>query len=272
MGARASPARDDLTAVAERTTREGAARDEARPGELTVVVPVYNEGANLRAWWDGTAPHLPPGTVVRVVYDMEEDDTLPVARALAAEGAPLAPLRNAGRGVLGALVTGLRSVERGPVLVSMADLSDDAAVIPAMLDAWRGGAAVVVASRYMPGGRQEGGPWLKGQLARWGGRSLHRLAGFPVRDATNNFRLYDAGFLARTPIHSTGGFELAFELTLAAWRAGERVVEVPCTWRDRVAGESRFDLRRWLPRYARLWGRALAHGWSPWRRATQASA
>lgn len=227
---------------------------------LTVVVPVYNEGANLRSWWEAARAHLPPDAAVRIVYDFEEDDTLPVAKALAAEGAPIQPLRNGARGVLAALLTGLRSVDQGPVLVSMADLSDDLAVVPAMLAAYRDGADVVVASRYMRGGRQIGGPWLKGQLSRWGGLSLKWLAGFPVSDATNSFRLYDAQIVKRLVLESTGGFEVGFEITAKAWMTGARVVEVPCTWRDRVAGKSRFDLRRWFPLYARLWARTLGHG------------
>jgi len=229
---------------------------------LTVIVPVYNEGANIRRWWERAGPHLPEGARVVVVYDFEEDDTLPVARALQGEGAPLRLLANAGRGVLAAIVTGLRSVDRGPVLVSMADLSDDPASIPAMLSAYEAGADVVVASRYMPGGRQIGGPWLKGQLARWGGRSLRWLARFPTHDATNSFRLYDAELVKELAIESTGGFEVGMELTLKAWMLGRRVAEVPSTWRAREEGKSRFRLARWLPRYARLWARALLHGLS----------
>jgi dolichol-phosphate mannosyltransferase len=232
----------------------------SRDAALTVVVPVYEEGENIRRWWEAARAHLPAGARVRLVHDFEEDGTVPVARALAAEGAPIELLRNGGRGVLQALVTGLRSVEHGPVLVSMADLSDDFSAVPLMLERWRSGADVVVASRYMPGGRQLGGPWLKGQLSRWGGRSLRWLARFPVSDATNSFRLYDAAMLRDMRFESTGGFEIGFEITLKAWMAGRRVDEVPCTWRDRVAGESRFDLRRWLPRYARLWAQAMAHG------------
>lgn len=227
---------------------------------LTVVVPVYNEGGNLARWYAEAARFLPPGTAVRVVYDFEEDDTLPVVRELQESGAPVSPLRNEGKGVLGAILTGLRSASEGPVLVSMADLSDDFSALPAMLDAYRAGADVVVASRYARGGRQIGGPWLKGQLARWGGRSLRWLAGFPVSDATNSYRLYDADLVRRTRIESTGGFEVGFELTLKAWIAGARIAEVPATWRDRTQGASRFDLRRWLPLYARLWLAALRHG------------
>lgn len=236
--------------------------DMRRAAPLTVVVPVYDEAGNLRRWWEGMRGHLPPDATVLVVYDFEQDDTLPVARALQDEGAPLRLVRNTGIGVRAAILTGLRAASSGPVLVSMADLSDDPSSIPAMLAAYAGGADVVVASRFMPGGRLVGGPWLKGQLARWGGRSLRLLAGFPVTDATNSFRLYDAGLLQAIEVEAAGGFELGMELTLEAWMRGRRVVEVPSTWRQRSAGESRFRLARWLPRYARLWARAMAFGLS----------
>ena len=227
---------------------------------LTVIVPVYNEGSNFRAWVAGSAPYLPVGTEVRVIYDFDEDDTLPVVRELADQGHNLTLVRNRDRGVLNALLTGINSVEDGPVLVSMADLSDDFAVIPQMLAAYERGATVVVASRYMKGGRHIGGPWLKGQLSRWGGVSLHKVARFPVHDATNSFRLYDAAFANALDIECKGGFEIGFEITLKAWMAKKVVVEVPCTWQDRVAGESRFNLRKWLPGYAHLWTKALVYG------------
>jgi hypothetical protein len=221
---------------------------------------VYNEGKNLANWWAAARPYLPEGAVVRVVYDFEGDDTLPVARELTAAGAPIELLKNAGRGVAGALVTGLRSAKTGPVLVSMADLSDDFSILPSMLDAHRKGSKVVVASRYMRGGRQIGGPWLKSQLSRWGGVSLNLLARFPVHDATNSFRLYDAELLSKIEFESSGGFEIGFEITLKAWMMGETVTEVPATWRDRTEGESRFKLGKWLPLYGRLWMRAVAFG------------
>lgn len=227
---------------------------------LTVVVPVHDEGANLHRWWTQTAPWLAEGAEAILVYDRDDDDTLPPARALVARGAPLRLLRNEARGARAAILTGLRAVPAGPVLVMMADLSDDPAAIRPMLAAYRAGADVVVASRYARGGRQDGGPWLKGQLARWGGRSLRWLAGFPVSDATNCFRLYDAELVHALRPGDAGGFEVAFEITLEAWRRGRRIAEVPSVWRAREAGASRFRLVRWLPRYARLWARALAFG------------
>jgi hypothetical protein len=52
-------------------------------------------------------------------------------------------------------------------------------------------------------------------------------------------------------VESKGGFELAIELSVKADLAGRRLAELPTTWRDRTAGESRFKLRAWLPLYLR---------------------
>jgi len=39
--------------------------------------------------------------------------------------------------------------------------------------------------------------------------------------------------------------------------SGERVEELPATWRDRAAGTSRFRLLAWLPEYLRWYVWAL---------------
>src|SRR5207244_12323669 len=39
---------------------------------LTVIIPVYNEAENLRGWYREAAPHLPPGTQVKIVYAMAD--------------------------------------------------------------------------------------------------------------------------------------------------------------------------------------------------------
>ena len=98
----------------------------------------------------------------------------------------------------------------------MADLSDDFPKVAEMVCRVEHGADVVSASRYMPGGKQIGGPWLKGLLSRLAGVSLHRLTGLPTHDPTNSFKAYKTEFLRRTPIESTAGFCLGIELAVKA--------------------------------------------------------
>ena len=156
-----------------------------------------------------------------------------------------------GRGVRFAIDAGMREAEADVVMVSMADLSDDFSAAEEMVSRAERGAAVVCASRYMHGGAQHGGPWLKGLLSRMAGVSLHWLVGLPTHDPTNSFKAYRRDFLRRTPIESSAGFSLGLELTLKAHFAGERVEEVPAQWWDRTAGQSRFRLFAWLPLYLR---------------------
>jgi dolichol-phosphate mannosyltransferase len=235
------------------------ALQEAGTSPLALIVPVYNEAENFPSLLAEVERDVPAPFVMNVVYDFDEDTTVPVARGLA-EGRPwLRLVKNRhGRGVVAAIRTGFEEVGRGPALVIMADLSDDLRVVPRMLDLYRRGYRVVCPSRYMRGGRQLGGPRLKRLLSRTAGLSLRWLAGFPTHDATNNFRLYDAALVNELGIASTGGFELALELTARAFRRGEPIAEVPTTWRDRTAGASRFRLMKWLPKYLYWYAYALA--------------
>ncbi|HEX7706883.1 MAG TPA: glycosyltransferase family 2 protein [Thermoanaerobaculia bacterium] len=225
------------------------------------VMPVRNEGANIARALEELYEKVPIEKRVLIVYDAEDDDTLPVVRRVMSSYPGLTLVRNErGRGLLNAIRAGFEVAEADVVIVTMADLSDDVAVAPEMVRLIREeGADIVCASRYMRGGRQIGGPWLKSLLSRIAGISLRLLAGFPTHDATNAFRAYRLSVLRRFPIESTGGFEYSLELTAKAHAAALRVVEVPATWNDRVAGQTAFQLWRWLPRYLRWYWYALTH-------------
>lgn len=241
------------------TTAPSAA---ATVDSLAIIVPVYNEAENFPELVADLERHVPAPFVVYVVYDFDGDTTLPVARPLAAARPWIRLLRNdLGPGVVNALRAGFNAVGDGPVLVVMADLSDDLRVVARLLDLYREGYRVVCPSRYVRGGRQIGGPVFKGWLSRLAGLSLRYAVGFPTHDATNNFRLYDAALVRSLGIESTGGFELALELTAKAFARGAPIAEVPATWRDRTAGQSRFRLREWLPRYLYWYLYALAARW-----------
>ncbi len=235
--------------------------------KLTIIVPVYNEGENFPRLIEAIEQQIAPPFSVLMVYDFDQDTTLPVAQNLAAERSWLILLKNTlGRGPANAIRAGFQATPTGPALVMMADLSDDLRNVHAMRRLHARGNRVVCASRYMEGGEQRGGPWLKRQLSRLAGLSLHRLIGFPTHDATNNFRLYDAALVNELGIESSHGFEIALELTAKAFVRGEPIAEIPTTWSDRTAGESRFRLFRWLPRYLRWYGYALRYGWPGSRR------
>jgi dolichol-phosphate mannosyltransferase len=218
--------------------------------ELSVILPVYNEGEAVEPVLRGLSAAVKTPHELVVVYDFDGDTTVPVIERLAPGIPGLRGLRNdLGRGVLNAMRAGIAGTAAPYVLISMADGSDDPAAVDRMVELAKRGADVVAASRYMPGGRQVGGPPLKRLMSRVAGLTLHWFAGVATHDPTNNFKLYSRRFLSTVTIESSAGFELALELTVKATLAHRQVAEIPTTWRDRTAGQSNFKFRSWLPHY-----------------------
>ena len=235
--------------------------------QLTLVIPVYNEGANFPSLWDAVSSQIRSPFRALVVYDFDEDNTVPVVRQIIFQGERRLVLvkNDIARGVVGAIRTGFNHVDHGPVLVVMADLSDDLSQVDIMLDYYRHGYQVVVGSRYMRGGRLLDAPPLKGLMSRCAGLTLHWFRRIPTHDATNAFKLYDSQILKNMTIQSKAGFELNLELTVKAFLAGCPMVEFPTTWRGRTQGESRFRVWAWLPQYLKWY----FYAFRPRRRSPQ---
>jgi len=234
-----------------------ATSSKARP-LLHIITPVYNEGENFPALYEAVKKNIKTPHELVVVYDFDKDNTLPVAKKYAKKDKTLVLHKNGiGKGALNALKSGFNYVKQGPVLIIMADLSDDLSMVDAMYKKYLDGASVVCGSRYMKGGKQLGSPLLKRTLSRLAGVSLYWVRRLPTHDVTNNFKLYDKALLDSITIESKGGFEIAMEITVKAFRRKLEIVELPTTWRDRTAGESKFRLWAWLPSYLRWYFYAL---------------
>src|SRR3990172_5246589 len=98
-----------------------------RQDQLTIIIPVYNEGASFRALWAELTSSVTVPFTGLAVYDFDEDDTVPVVQAIMAGGERrLRCVKNlVRRGVVGAIITGFKEATDGAVLVVMGDLSDD---------------------------------------------------------------------------------------------------------------------------------------------------
>lgn len=212
-------------------------------------MPVYNEGEVITETIQRVEKSTKVDHELLIIYDMDQDTTVPVVKKLQKKFPNVKLVKNIyGKGALNALKTGIKKANGDAVCIMMADLTDDPKIVDKMVEKFDQGYEVVVASRYMKGGKQIGGPIIKQLLTRTAGLSLHYIFGLPVHDATNSFRLYSKKFLDKTKIESDGGFELATELTVKAHFGGYKVGEIPTIW-TYLAKESRFDIKRWLPKY-----------------------
>jgi len=235
--------------------------------KIAIAIPAYHEQDNILKVMAELDKKVKTPNERHIVYDSEDDPTCDVVRKFIKDKkrTDIKLVRNnvgTGRGALNAVKTGLWSApaDCDATIVVMADLSDDANMIDVMVKEYEQGAKVVCASRYMKGGHEIGGPFIKRTLSRIAGLSLYYLRRMPVHDPTNNFRLYDSKLLKSINIESTAGFEIAMEITVKAHKSGNKVTEVPVTWRDRTAGESNFKLWQWLPSYLKWYFLALRPG------------
>lgn len=233
------------------------ATSKSKP-KLHIVTPVFNEGKNFPNLYKEVKDNIKTPHELIVVYDFDEDDTVPVVKAYQKKDKSLILHKNTrGRGALNALLSGFDHVKSGPLLVIMADLSDDLRIVDDMYAQYLTGSSVICGSRYMKGGKQVGGPWLKRTLSRLAGVSLHWVRRVPTHDITNNFKMYDKAFLDSITIESEGGFEVAMEITVKAFKQKKKITELPSTWRDRTEGEANFKLWKWLPSYLHWYFYAL---------------
>ncbi|MDQ3410603.1 MAG: polyprenol monophosphomannose synthase, partial [Chloroflexota bacterium] len=71
------------------------------------------------------------------------------------------------------------------------------------------------------------------------------VLGVPVADLTSGFKLFRRATLERIELDTvrSDGYVFSIEVTYRAIRRGCRVVEVPITFTDRVAGRSKFSPR-----------------------------
>lgn len=221
----------------------------ADTAQALVIVPTFNERDNMaevvRRLFDAAGERVD----LLVVDDGSPDGTADFVAQLAEGNSGIHLMRRDRKLGLGtAYIAGFGwGIERSyrAVVEMDADLSHDPADVPRLLDALEEGADLVIGSRYVYGGRVEN--WGRFRMALSSGGNLYARTwmGWPVRDATAGFRAYRTSFLEGLDlpsVHSEGyGFQI--EMTRRVFRSGGRIVEVPITFVERVAGHSKMSRR-----------------------------
>ncbi|GAA1665929.1 glycosyltransferase family 2 protein [Fodinicola feengrottensis] len=219
---------------------------------VSVVIPAYNEGKDIVPVLDRLFGAVTLVCEVLVVVDAPDDTTVAVIEEYA-QGQPglRCTVNTYGRGPANAIRFGIEVATAPVTVVTMADGCDDPRQIDDLTRLVERGVSVAAASRYMPGGQQVGGPWLKALISKWAGLSLWLLAHLGTRDATNSFKAYSTDFVRSVGIDSRDGFEIGIELIAKAKRLRRPVAELPTIWLDRQAGVSNFKIAQWIPKYLR---------------------
>ncbi len=213
-----------------------------------VVVPTHNEEANITTLLGQLHVSVPDADVL-VIDDASTDATRRLVRERM-DGTDHLRLveRPDKRGLGDAYREAFRiGIADGyDLLVQIdADLSHDPSALPLMLAVADQGIAVVIGSRYIPGGTVTGWPRRRTWLSRWANRYVAVMLGLAVNDATAGYRVYRTESLDVVGLDDlqASGYGFQVEMTYRAVRAGLAVVEIPIAFRDRIAGQSKMDRR-----------------------------
>jgi dolichol-phosphate mannosyltransferase len=207
--------------------------------DLSVILPVMNEGENLRVLLPRMRALLERERLAYeiIVVDGGSTDGTPAI----AEGLGARPVRERRRGYAGALETGFAEARGDYLLTLDADMSHEPAFVTKMWRA-RTRADIVIASRYTRGGAAYTGAG-RSLLSRLLNLAMRTALALPVLDMSSGFRLYRREAITGLNLTSRN-FEVLEEILVKAYAAGFSVCEVPFTYFPRDAGRSHARLIR----------------------------
>lgn len=216
------------------------------PVELAVVIPTYNERENVGPLIEALDRVL--GTTGReyiFVDDDSADGTADLLRAISQRDHRVRVLQRVGRrGLSSACLEGMMSTAAPYIAVMDADLQHDEAILPRMLSLLKErGLDVVVGSRNAPEGSMGEFAKERVQLSNLGRRISGMVTKVDLSDPMSGFFLVDRRFLEEV-VHSASGlgFKILVDLLASATRP-VKLGEVPYSFRKRLRGESKLDIR-----------------------------
>ncbi|MFH8468911.1 polyprenol monophosphomannose synthase [Streptomyces sp. NPDC017991] len=226
---------------------------------VTIVMPTYNEAANLPRMAEAVLQLPLNGLHLKVVDDSSPDGTGRIAEELAekynADGRRrMSVLHRTEKDGLGrAYVAGMSAaVDEGAAYVVQmdADGSHPVEAVPRMLGtAVASGVGLVIGSRYVEGGSlDEDWGAHRVLLSRFANRYARTVLGTKIRDITAGFNLWSARALEDVDLRSldSAGYSFQVELKYKAVRAGHSAVEIPIRFEERTEGVSKMTLRTQL--------------------------
>lgn len=240
-------------------TPEARKSAEVKLPVLSVLLPVRNEGMNLRIMLRILRAVLDVPHEVLVVYDDPQDTSIAVVRELEPQYPGLRGiLNNLGKGVQNAITKGVGESRGKYVLIFAADEIGPVVSMQDMLDLMEEGCDLVSCTRYKYGGRRLGGSFIGGVLSRLANHLFHWLAGSQLSDSTTGIKMFRRDIFQQFQLESRPvGWVVAFEMAIKAQVMGLRLGEVPIVSIDRLyGGRSTFKLLPWVVEYARwfFWG------------------
>ena len=223
---------------------EAELADVATPLQLAVIIPTFNEAANV-------VPLLDKLSIALAAYhweaifvdDNSPDGTADLVREIGQKDIRVRVVHRIGRrGLSSAVIEGMLATSAPILAVVDGDLQHDEMALPKMVAAIESDQAdIAIGTRYAKGGSV--GEWNKlrhraSQGATWLGQKLLRV---PLSDPMSGFMaIRRETLMAALPRLSGVGFKILLDI-VASLPTPPRITEVPYVFRSRLNGESKAD-------------------------------
>ncbi|MFY9892238.1 MAG: polyprenol monophosphomannose synthase [Streptosporangiaceae bacterium] len=224
-----------------------------RSAALTVVLPTYNEAANLPVIVAELFSLPLTGLHILVADDNSPDGTGAVADELVQQygAARMTVQHRPGKQGLGrAYVDGMtQAIAAGAdFIVQMdSDLSHSPQYLPQMLGTLLASDAdVVIGSRYVCGASlAREWSWQRKALSAFANSYVRALLRLGVRDVTAGFKLWRSSALTTIDVAGvrSNGYSFQVEMNYRSVQHGLKIVELPIHFADRREGESKMSLK-----------------------------
>ncbi|MDE0877998.1 MAG: glycosyltransferase family 2 protein, partial [Sphingomonas bacterium] len=235
------------------------------PLELAVVIPTFNERANVAALVAKLDEALTGRRWEAIFVDDDSPDgTAAAARELGRVDPRVRVIQRFGRrGLSSACIEGMCATAAPCVAVIDGDLQHDETLLPLMLDRLQADGALdlVVGSRFVDGGGT--GDWDRDRVAKsaLATRLSRRVLKGDLSDPMSGFFMIRSDIARRlSPELSAIGFKILLDLMTAS-PTPLNFVELPYTFRTRSAGESKLDhvvaMEYLIALYDRMFGRII---------------
>ena len=223
--------------------------------KLSVVIPAYNESANLGITLNAFHTTLALSGIpfeLLVVNDNSKDNTEDVLKDLQLQMPYLVYVNNLPphNGFGFAVRKGLDHFSGDCVAIVMADLSDSPDdLLKFYHKMHKEKLDCVFGSRFIKGGKVVDYPWLKLRINRMANNLVRVVFGIRYNDCTNAFKLYHRHTIEGLRPFLAPHFNLTLELSLKAIVRGYSYAVLPNTWINRKHGASNLRIREMGSRY-----------------------
>lgn len=208
---------------------------------LSIIVPVMNEEGSLQQLWTeivAVAEKAVDRFEVIFIDDGSTDGSWQIISGLIDQDSRISGIRfrrNFGKAT--ALTAGMRAADGDLILMMDADLQDDPAEIPEMLQKIEAGHDVVNGWK-----KRRLDPWHKVYPSKVFNWLVSRMTGLTLHDHNCGLKMFRAEVAREINIYG----ELHRFIPVLAFARGFRVTELPVHHRSRQHGQSKYGVRRFL--------------------------